>query len=60
MFAPINWLFKLKRYKDESADVCGKSYDLILLHQLFSKTAAYLRHKNAKVISKTSEQRSFH
>lgn len=51
VFGLINWLFKLKRYKDESADVHGKSYDLVLLHQLFSKTVAFFKHRNAKVIS---------
>lgn len=40
VFALINGLFKLKQYKDKSADVHGKSYELVLLHQLLSKTAA--------------------
>lgn len=38
------------------------SHDLLLLLQLFNKTAAFLKHRNAKVISmKISEQQSsFH
>lgn len=61
MFALINRSFKLKWYKDQSTDAHGKLYDLVLLHQFFRKTAAFFKRRNAKVISKISEQlSSFH
>lgn len=62
LFALLNWLFKLKWYKDGSTDVHAKSFDLSLLHQLLSKTITVFKHRKANVISmKASEQQSsFH